>query len=166
MVTGPTGVRLVEPDVGLRASYLDALRELHAEGARVELRFDEIAADFAGFVAGLKQRSIPGYLPPEVVPESVLRLVDGEEYIGRASVRHALNEELLLVAGHFGYEIRPTKRRQGYGTRIPAMALERAGDLGIHKVLVTCATDNVGHARSSRRTAERWRTRSTCRIPR
>jgi predicted acetyltransferase len=137
-------LRLVEPNVDLRASYLEALRELHAEGQRLNLRYDDIAADFAGFVSDLKQRAIPGLHPPELVPETWLWLVDEDEYIGRASIRHRLNDELLLVAGHIGYEIRPTRRRQGYGTRILAMALERARAIGIHDVLVTCDTDNVG----------------------
>lgn len=137
-------MRLVEPNEGFRAGYLAALRELHAEGQRLNLRFDEIAADFEGFVADLKNRAIPGKHPPELVPETWLWLVDGNEYIGRASIRHELNDELLLVGGHIGYEIRPTKRRLGYGTRILALALERARDMGISEVLVTCDTDNVG----------------------
>ncbi len=95
-------------------------------------------------MADLKHRAIPGLHPPELVPETWLWLVDGDEYIGRASIRHELNDELLLVAGHIGYEIRPTKRRQGYGTQILALALERAREMGIYKVLVTCDTDNFG----------------------
>lgn len=143
-MSGKLGARLVEPSVGFQASYLGALREFHAEGRRLNMRIDEIAADFEGFVADLKNRAIPGLHPPELVPETLLWLVDGEEYIGRASIRHELNEELVLVAGHIGYEIRPTKRRQGYGTRILGLALERARELGIREVLVTCDTDNVG----------------------
>ena len=140
----PSTARLVDPNVGFRISYLEALREFHAEGRRLDIRIDEIAADFKGFVTDLKNRAIPGLHPPELVPETWLWLVDGDEYIGRASIRHELNDELLLVAGHVGYEIRPTKRRQGYGTRILALALERARYMGIHEVLVTCDTDNVG----------------------
>ncbi len=137
-------VRLVEPNAGFRESYLEALSELHAEGRRLNVRYDEIAADFEAFVADLKNRAIPGKHPPELVPETWLWLVDGDEYIGRASIRHELSEELLLVGGNIGYEIRPSRRRQGYGTRILALALERARDLGIRRVLVTCDTDNVG----------------------
>jgi predicted acetyltransferase len=140
-------VRLVEPSVGFRASYLEALREFHAEGRRLNMRVDGIAADFEGFVADLKNRAIPGLQPPELAPETWLWLVDGSEYIGGASIRHELNDDLLLVGGHIGYEIRPTKRRQGYGTRILAMALERAREMDIREVLVTCDTDNVGSRR-------------------
>jgi len=135
---------LVEPSVEFQSSYLEALREFHAEGRRLDIRIDGIEADFEGFVADLTHRAIPGLHPPELVPETWLWLIDGDEYIGRASIRHELNDELLLVAGHIGYEIRPTKRRRGYGTQILALSLERAREMGIYDVLVTCDTDNVG----------------------
>jgi predicted acetyltransferase len=100
-LTGRLGVRLVEPNVRLRASYLEALREFHADGRKLNLRLEEVDGDFEGFVSDLRNRAVPGYLPPELVPETLLWLVDGDEYIGRASIRHELNEELLLVRGAY-----------------------------------------------------------------
>jgi predicted acetyltransferase len=48
------------------------------------------------------------------------------------------------MGGHIGYEIRPVKRRQGYGTEILRLGLEKARELGLRKVLVTSDEDNIG----------------------
>ena len=41
-------------------------------------------------------------------------------------------------------KVRPSARRRGYGTLILKLALERARELGIGPVLVTCDVDNLG----------------------
>ena len=88
---------------------------------------------------------------PGMVPATSFWLVAGEPVVGRASVRHRLNEALLLWGGHIGYAIRPSERRKGYGTAALRLALTEAGPLGLREVLVTCDSDNAG----SRRIIER-----------
>lgn len=65
-------------------------------------------------------------LPKGFAPESVFWLIDDEEFIGRASIRHELTPHLREIGGHIGYEIRPSKRRQGYGTMIFVSCLKRS----------------------------------------
>ncbi len=55
-----------------------------------------------------------------------------------------MNEFLLMMGGHIGYEIRPSRRKQGYGTEILRLGLEKAKELGLQRVLVTCDEDNIG----------------------
>jgi len=55
-----------------------------------------------------------------------------------------LNSDLLKWGGHIGYEIRPSKRRHGYGTEILRLGLEKAKQVGLHKALVTCDETNIG----------------------
>ena len=43
--------------------------------------------------------------------------------------------------------MRPSERRKGYGTLILELTLEKAKDLGLDKVLLTCDTDNVASAK-------------------
>jgi predicted acetyltransferase len=144
-------MELVPPSTAYRDSYLEALAELHAEGRHLNLDRDRLAQDFSGFVRSLLDRADPAKTPPARVPDTVLWLVDGDEYIGRVSIRHTLDDYLLLMRGHIGYEIRPSRRCRGYGTRALALALPEARKLGLARVLLTCDPANT----ASRRTIER-----------
>ena len=58
------------------------------------------------------------------VPQTNLWWVEGDEFIGRIALRHALNAGLRSVGGHIGYEIRPSLPapgpRHGHAGRGPA----------------------------------------------
>lgn len=76
--------------------------------------------------------------------------VDPEEFVGYLALRHSLSPWLLEEGGHIGYSVRPSRRREGHATRALALAVRRAGELGIERALVTCDDDNE----ASRRTIE------------
>jgi predicted acetyltransferase len=63
------------------------------------------------------------------------------------SIRHELNEWLRTIGGHIGYDIRPSRRREGLGKRQLALGLAEARALGLERVLLTCDADNVGSRR-------------------
>lgn len=46
-------------------------------------------------------------------------------------------------AGHIGYDISPDFRNRGYGFEILRLALEKAINIGIDKVILTCNIDNI-----------------------
>jgi len=58
-------------------------------------------------------------------------------------VRQQLTEHLLQIGGHIGYDIRPSKWGKGYGNKILALGLQKAKEMGIEKVRITCDVDNV-----------------------
>jgi len=64
-----------------------------------------------------------------------------------SNLRHRLNPALLLHGGHIGYGIRPSTRRKGLGREILGQTLAFARQLGLGRVLVTCAKENAGSAR-------------------
>ena len=70
--------------------------------------------------------------------------MEGDQWSGKLTLRTTINAKYLYAGGHIGYEIRPSKRRQGYGTVLLRMGLERARERGLHRVLLTCDETNLG----------------------
>ena len=134
---------LASPAVGYRRSYLEALQEFQAEGRLLELEHGAIAADFGAFVREKLQPTLTGTM----VPQTVYWLVEAGEYLGRLSIRHRLNENLRRVGGHIGYEIRPSRRREGHGRLILELGLQKAAEMGLERVLLTCDVTNLGSSR-------------------
>lgn len=64
--------------------------------------------------------------------------------VGRVSIRHELNERLLVEGGHIGYAVLQEYRRRGYASEILRQSLVVARTLGVERVLITCDDDNVG----------------------
>ena len=131
---------LVTPANRYRASFLAADAESTAEGTGRGVT-DEAA--FAALLARCERYAAARELPPNHVAETTLWLVDGDEYIGRIAIRHALTPLLLAIGGHVGYDVRPSRRRQGHATHMLRLALPRIAALGIDPALVTCTETNV-----------------------
>jgi predicted acetyltransferase len=114
-------------------------------------RIRQIETDFAAYVAAITDQTGRIRLPTgDIVPKvpfSVFWLVEDDEFIGEANIRHQLNAYLIKEGGHVGYGIRPSRQRQGYGKLILALALEECRLLGLERVLVTCLHDNIASAR-------------------
>ena len=105
------------------------------------------AAYVAEKVAEKETVSRPGW----VLCTNLWWVDDAGEYVGRMSLRHELNEGLLELGGHIGYDVRRSRRRHGHATAMLRAVLPLAHDLGIDPALLTCDTDNLG----SRRVIER-----------
>lgn len=91
-------------------------------------------------------------LPPDRVPSTFLFAFVGDRIVGRASIRHRLNDFLLRIGGHIGYAVVPEFRRRGYATEILRLSLQIAREKhGIARVLVTCDDDNIGSIKTIER---------------
>ncbi len=134
---------LAEPSLTYKDSFIAGTRELQAEGLELSINLDKISKDFEAFLHSLKE-SKHVKTSSNRVPMSDFWLINGNEYVGRLSLRHELNEALLVWGGHIGYQIRPSKRRRGYGKEILRLGLVKAKELGLSRVLVTCDEDNTG----------------------
>lgn len=142
---------LARPSEAYRDSFLAGAAEFYAEGRADStyaefLGFDLISLErhFGDFVRDLLSLASEESLPRGWQQDQVFWLIGEGEYLGQTSIRPQLSSRYLLTyGGHIGYSIRPTRRRQGYGTRILALALEQARQLGLPRVLVTCNSDNI-----------------------
>ena len=140
-------MELVRPTAQFKNSYLAAISELRAYKLNSSIDFDLAEMDFDDFVRTLNDRAEGKGLPEGYVPDSIFWLVDNDEFVGDVRIRHRLNDHLLHVGGHIGYYIRESKRGQGYGNKTLAMALPKAKELGILRVLITCDETNVASRR-------------------
>lgn len=66
--------------------------------------------------------------------------------VGMLNLRKELNDYLLNYIGHVGYSIAPSRRRQGFGTKMLQLSLIESKKFGIDKVLVTCTDENIASA--------------------
>ena len=142
---------LVMPSGRWKDEFVAMMRELQAEGLYGDTDIGNINDDFDRWLVEWERARHETTVAPGMVPATSYWLVVGGRVVGRASVRHRLNEALLLWGGHIGYAIRPSERRKGYGTAALRLALIEARRIGLREVLVTCDNDNVG----SRRIIER-----------
>ena len=147
---GPAQAVLVTPSLDLRAAFEDMAEDYRAAGeGPVDNLFSMLSHDFAAYVERLERE---GYIRDNRgarVPATTYWLYQPAEdaLIGTSRLRHELTPGLTHEGGHIGYSIRPSARRQGYGTRILELTLDKAREHGIFEVLITCDTDNAGSAR-------------------
>jgi predicted acetyltransferase len=133
---------LVLPSEQYEPSYLASEHELLALGTDAS----ELALDGDAFRARLERLAAfaSGVLPPGGrEPSTTLWFVEGDEYLGRISIRHRLDERLRFYGGHIGYDIRPSRRGQGLGGLMLRMGLPHAKALGIDPAMLTVDVTNT-----------------------
>lgn len=146
-------MRLVEPSLEMRESYLSLVREFTERGeALVPFTLELDTEDFPGFLQRLKGFARGIGIPEGFVPHSTYWLVDDKnEVVAVSNLRHRLTERLRQDGGHIGYGVRPSSRRRGYGRIVLAKTLEVARARGLERVMLTTRKWNVGSINVIRR---------------
>lgn len=129
---------LIEPNERYLNSYKDAYLEYeinninsyHFSDGDVFTKFDNYK-----YERNLKENRVGSHF---------FWLVDDERdyFIGEVSIRHRLNDALERYGGHIGYGIRCGEWNKGYGTLLLKCALEKAFELGLDNILITCDDGN------------------------
>jgi predicted acetyltransferase len=134
---------LVEPALAYKNALLDAVREFHAAG-EYEIDAEQLGAQFEDLIQRLERAKDPASTPPGELPYEDFWMMEDGEWIGKLTLRTTINEQYLHAGGHIGYEIRPSKRRRGYGTTLLRLGLAKARERGLTRVLLTCDETNLG----------------------
>jgi predicted acetyltransferase len=127
------------------AAFRRGHRAMAAEGFTFGLGYED-GMPFGLYVEQIERHRHGVGLPGRFVPNTFVVADVGGEIVGRASIRHRLNEFLALEGGHIGYGVLPEHRRKGYATEILRQALGIVAGHGVTRALVTCDDDNVGSA--------------------
>jgi len=143
-------VHLCRPSIDLQNEYISFYEEWVNSGEELEGMAPWVIsrdpADFHRMIESLLNNEKVEYLPDGGVPSSTYWLVtDSRKVVGSVNIRHS-----LTTFGHIGYGIRPSERRKGYATKLLALSLLKARELGIEKVLVICHKDNTGSEKTIR----------------
>lgn len=141
-----TCLLLTKPTVDLKVEYLSFYEEWLDSGENmIPWVIQKDPSNFVEMIQFLFDNENGINLPEGWVPDSTYWLINEDKRImGVVNIRHQLREFLLNSGGHIGYGIRPSERRKGFATKLLALSLEKAKELGLRKALVVCDSSNTG----------------------
>jgi predicted acetyltransferase len=140
-----TPPRLLAPCKDLEVSYRGLLKELSSRSEQlIPFPLSFPYENFDALITRLDDNARGRGLPDGFVPHSTYWLVADSEIVGVSNLRHSLTPALRKEGGNIGYGVRPSARRQGYGTELLRCTLLKASELGLSKVLLTCGKGNIG----------------------
>lgn len=146
---------LIRPTADLYDSWAAAVNEfdgVHIDGSGLQAPVVPGRVTLDALIRDAAVLSDTTVAPPEDrVHNDLYWIVDDREVVGFLSFRHTLNDWLREAGGHIGYAVRPSRRRQGYASAALALALDRAREIGLERVFITCDDDNVASARTIER---------------
>lgn len=145
-------LELIFPTEKYREQVMEYLQE-HFDNNEYELNgdcgLDEIR-DFDKWLIKIKESLSEETVSENKIPATTYLCIrrSDDRLIGMVNIRHRLNRFLLMYAGHIGDGIRPSERNKGYGTKMVGLALIKAKELGIDRVLMVCKKENIASART------------------
>jgi len=136
-------VKLVKPTKKYEESWHEALAEFRAEGRKGFWNWENEPSNLEDYIKLTEDNEKGKNLPKDWVAATTYWLIDDDQFVGHTNIRHELNDYLAKIGGNIGYYIRPPARNKGYGGKILELALEKAREIGLKKVLITCDEANI-----------------------
>lgn len=123
----------------------DMINEINEYDANFE-GLDDIGRieDYDVFLKELEKWKHQELIDIKYSSQTTFGIFDDEKLVGGFVLRHTLKGALINRGGNIGYLVRPSERKKGYGKILLLLALKKARDLGLEKVLLTCRNDNIG----------------------
>lgn len=91
-------------------------------------------------------REFPDRIPTDMVPAIQLHFIRKSDnaIVGMLQIRQLVNDTIKNFSGNIGYSVKPCERRKGYAKLMLKTALPICREIGMDKVLICCAVDNIG----------------------
>jgi len=138
---------LVKPHLRFKESYNNYINEL-ADEERYPLTMDFDHTNFDSFLNKLKEYENGESLQEGHVANITYWLVEGSEIIGVSNLRPKLNEQIQYCGGHIGLGIRPSKRRNDFGSKLLELTIQEAWKLGLTELHIHCYKSNLASAKT------------------
>jgi len=135
---------LVELNAELKDEFLAMAKDYEAAGEAV-YQFEQ--DDFDVFLERLEMSRTGKNLPEGGVRANTFFLLVAGKFAGMGFLRHALNEKLAVYGGHIGYDVSPSERQKGYGSLILRLTLEKAREIGLERVFLTCDAEHLASSK-------------------
>jgi len=153
--------RLAELAAQCEAAYRSFAEQFKRHGEDVSFLWQPDEQSFIEFLEELRDHAQGRNLSEGSVPARRLWYVtDIGTILGELNMRDRLTPALEDYGGHIGYRICPSQRGKGHGTRMLALALSEARNLGLAKVLLTCDPENRASVRVIERNGGRFTSQS------
>lgn len=147
---------LITPTARLHKAWLESRddwgRGVYQDGAGFDLLRPTDNLDqqtgFGAWVSRLVRAADPVTDPPPDYVHCTYRwIVSDDQILGAIALRHELNDSLRERGGNIGYGVRPSARGRGLASWALGETLGEARALGLKKVLITVASDNIAAIR-------------------
>lgn len=144
-----TSLKLANPTEIIEQEFSNFITEFKAENERLTpYSLEQNNLSFSKYIQSLNDEAKGINSQGNWVPATTFFLVNNQGTIlGAANIRHKLTEKLKSIGGHIGYGIRPSARNVGNGSTILQLALIKAKNIGLQKVLLTCNKTNISSAK-------------------
>ena len=140
-------LRLVRPSEGHKLQYESMMDEWEAFGGRLNpgalRRYSSKRQKNVAYEEWLQWME-----EDRQAGQDLYFFLKGKCIIGAISIRFKRTLENVGTDGHSGYGIRPSERRKGYASAMLSMTLPIMKEYGINPVVITCAKENVGSAKT------------------
>lgn len=150
--TNRKDICLVIPDLSFRERYEVMMGEWLEFGGRLNpAALRNNGAPYETWLRWMYEDRFEESCPEGAVPQTLYFAVRSDgRLLGAVTIRAHLDEKFNLDGGNVGYGVRPSDRRKGYAKIMLRLALEKLAEMGIHRVILTCAEDNIGSENTMR----------------
>ncbi|OQY42028.1 MAG: hypothetical protein B6227_03480 [Fusobacteriia bacterium 4572_74] len=139
------GIKLILPKKKMEKQFKEIILDYQEENDLLYYSYMDALYNFDGYLKRTKELKAGKNLPEGDIPSTEYWLVDTKEKEIRGIIK--IRHESIAIHGNISYDIPPKKRFLGYGTSILRLGIEKAKELGIGEIKVSCATYNEGSRR-------------------